>query len=1314
NSSNSKPLNKSHHKSNTMSLDLQPQNSKKMTKHSSLDNIDSVKLEKSHASLHKYNSKESNSNIRNSSGPLSPLNKELQMDLDLSGIPNQNEIEKVNINDEEEEDEIIVPPNGIISPYLDSDMANINDTFKSMKMKQKMIGHNRSHSVGATPQKNNSAMAQEKYLSLINGSQIPNANTMDSHFMFTNTTTNINTSSKIPSLTSIIDTPPITDSTTPSLECAQSNEQAQTNPSHILNMLSTESNDEVHKEPSNHELKSYDSSNFPSISSLDLSYTEKAPNKINEKSFVENESFSISQSTIKNTEKRNDIVNDSIFDNEISFNTKEEEEDMIEEIIEVNTEDLPPLETLETLSDDGIDDVDIDIKELNKKRRAKMKNQNSSAAENDYIYVNENTGEKINKIEIIEIEIEDETPSHEINHTTEIINDKDIEEELENEIFDDTKTQSSQPHHHQQQQQHHQSQEMNDIEKEILRDDSDRASTESNDNKASLSVGSVHKSIKSHSSTSSHNEIKNSKSVKTDRSSENSRKEIKTENANNNDNNPEEQAVQEGIPPPKLNKTDLNIDIQKVNDKVNVKRSKSINIFKSHERSRSLDLKFDKKHILGIIFNKKDSSSSKKASSSNPPSLPPKSSSSPIKKSNTTKSATKGSNVNTSTKPSNNNFNGFKIPEFNFNGFIKSNSPIVNRKLQRRHSISSPEKTDLDPTIYNSRIKKSEGMSPTSKLNRHGTINTPYLNTTKPQRIPMDIEKDSDIISVEDIQASLFNVSKLSSHSSRKDDSEHSSHSKSSSSSHLRKERLKLGRQESPHTYKKSSGSTTPTNASPKKYIFDLEEDEELQPLNPITTTPILQDAINDILDKELPEIKIVPESPDIISMDNIPIYNSVDIENIPIYTESEIIVQPEEEEDKEEETEKGYFKMDDLKSDESHSSYNDKSNGSIMALINKNWKLLSEDLSEENIILPSKVSKNNNTKKTNFLKSQTDNNYLDFSNNMDNISPILPPLSKTLNINIGNAFATVENEYLEKKSPRREDNGGNINHKNNKYYRMCVNNIGNPFLNPNNVLEVSENDTYKGKTTICSPPIDVESIIGSILDSEDKEDTTIDEVDTDDNKDIFEKNLQDYQFTSILPENSKKVDQNENDNKENVNANIINYSSVKDTKSNTTDKNKKSSYIIPSVTSFRKYSLPTSNINKTSIDENQHLHRSRSGNGKNAYGHSCTPLSSYNNHYFENNSSNNTSGSRHHKNKKYERILAVHDYKGRDNREMSLEKGDILIVKQRKGTWIYGVKESNIFKIDIITNQQIKFKHREHGWVPATYVKPYDSTISS
>jgi hypothetical protein len=261
------------------------------------------------------------------------------------------------------------------------------------------------------------------------------------------------------------------------------------------------------------------------------------------------------------------------------------------------------------------------------------------------------------------------------------------------------------------------------------------------------------------------------------------------------------------------------------------------------------------------------------------------------------------------------------------------------------------------------------------------------------------------------------------------------------------------------------------------------------------------------------------------------------------------------------------------------------------------------------------------------------------------------------------------------------------------------MDNLGNPFLNPKmNDIEIYENEAYKGKATICSPSIEVESVIGSILEVNDEDQ---DEEYNDDDE-AFENNIQNL---NIIPEPKKDTIGEED--KENMDYNIMNNHFLKINK-NSDNKNTKSNNVVSSVTSFRKYSLPTSSLSKMS-DENKYLQKSKSGNRQNG---PFTPLNSNNNSNLKSNGNETTINNKsyHNKNKRYERILAVHDYKARDNREMTLEKGDILIVKQRQGSWIYCVKESNIFKLDIITNQPIKFEHREHGWVPSTYIKPYNN----
>jgi hypothetical protein len=399
------------------------------------------------------------------------------------------------------------------------------------------------------------------------------------------------------------------------------------------------------------------------------------------------------------------------------------------------------------------------------------------------------------------------------------------------------------------------------------------------------------------------------------------------------------------------------------------------------------------------------------------------------------------------------------------------------------------------------------------------------------------------------------------------------------------------------------------------------------------------------------------------------------------------------------------------------------------MALINKNWKLLSEDYVEEG--KQSKKINKNNLLKPNQLTNSSD--YLDFSNNLDDeISPILPPLSKSLNINMVNAFATVENEYLEKKTPKKitnlelntngNNNSNNNNNTNNKHinsqYIKYMDNIGNPFLNPKmNGIEISENEAYKGKATICSPSIEVKSVIGSILEADDDDD---DENEYNDNDEEFEKNMENI---NINTEFKKDINNNGEENKENIDYNIMSSLFLRSNKNNDI-KNSKASNVVSNVTSFRKYSLPTSTLNRMA-DDGKYLQRSKSGNRKIG---SITPLSlissnnnsnsnnnnntkTTNNTTTNNNNLNNKSNNKsyYHKNKDYERILAAHDYKARDNREMNLDKGDVLIVKQRQGSWIYCVKEYNIFKVDPITNQPIKYEHRDHGWIPSTYVKPYN-----
>ncbi|ORX80057.1 hypothetical protein BCR32DRAFT_294038 [Anaeromyces robustus] len=1258
------------------------------------------------------NNNNNNMNPRDSNGPLSSLNKELNFE--ISEIPNIK-------NGIREGDDIIA---SIGSPKFNNDLPHhpMNEAYKFVKKQQQTIGHNRSHSVGADPFNNSSLMTQEKCLNLINGSPIPKSNSISLGSPFNNppNTTNIDSSSKIPSLTSIVNTPPVVStsiSTTISTsistsesesgsstttEITRSKSQPLSHTSNILNMLNNENenNEKFHRKTSTPELKSYiASSNIQNISSLNISEIENIQNNNKvmggEKSYCENESFSISQSTIKFEHQRKN--SDSIFDNEISFNNEEENIIPVEENSEIKRMDMS----------DGIDDMSINDNVITYKNESEKKTDNNNTN-------NMNNMNNINNINNTNIE-----DGEEIVYEEEII----VIEEKEN-IIEDTSSINNNINNNN----------INNNINKIIKKNSSRNKR----NEIKIETDIEVKSIKSTASKDddktptyprkeelplSHSPVKSSKSVK-----------INSKHPNNVHHYSD------------INKTDLNIDIKKLNEnKSNVKRSKSINIFKSHERSRSLtDMKFDKKHILGIIFNKKDSNSSKK--SQNSPTVPSKMSPFPIiKKSNSTaNSDTKSVRSNSSNKSSEGNgnvkekeSNGFRIPDFNFNNFIKSNSPIVNRKLQRRHSISisSPEKAsfDHDQVYYN------------NNNNNNNNINKNELN-----RNPVPIDKDNEKISLEEIQASLFNVSSISNPTMKGNNDKQSDGSQSpnisNTSSQLRRERIMIGIQKSPSSSHKSGSSSINNDKSIKKENLNLQ-------LNHFSDTPNLQNAINNILNKELPEIKVssdekqnnntdnndnnndnvnknnnnnsLEESQDIMNLENLPIYNSADIENIPIYTESEIDIK---------EDSNGHLKVNTntnttQEDDTSTSKSYDKTNGSIMSLINKNWKLLSEDYVDINNNINNNKNKNNKNNNIKKPEIQSSTEYLNVHNNMDEISPILPPLSKSLNINMVNAFATVENEFLEKKQQKVKDEFGIKNM--NQQYIQCMDNLGNPFLNPDmNGLEISENEAYKGKATICSPSIEVESIIGSILDVEDEGD---EEEEYNDDDEAFEKQMENI---NIIPETIKK-DKNDNLNNKNTNKNSLNNNNnnnnddsnkeniIHNTNNNignqflrsnkNSDLKNSKNNVVASVTSFRKYSLPTSNLNKVPSEEGKYLQRSKSNN-KYTPLESLTPLSSNlskNNNSESSNTNNSNTTKSYHKNKKYERIIAVHDYKGRDNREMSLEKGDVLIVKQRKGTWIYGVKESNIFKLDLITNQQIKFEHREHGWVPSTYIKPYNTNSS-
>jgi len=905
NNNNNMNTNKTYNNNN---YNLNSYQNSKLSKHSSIiDNTEHANIEKNFTAIPNYDEQGINSNTdtRDKNGPISPLNNELHLDFGVSEIKNQNVV-ITNSDLDNNDDEIITSPTTITN--LNNELAQMNDAYKFMKKQQRIACHNRSHSVGADPFNNNSIVTQEKYLSLINGSAMPNnlsSLTMDSPFNQPSSTTNIDTSSKIPSLTSIIDTPSVSGST-PSLEITQSKIQPPTN-SHILNMLSM-TNNSNNKRFSNSYLSS---SNLNNASSLNISEIENPYNKvISDDSFCENQSFSISQSTIIKDNRRKSIDNDSIFDNDISFDNGEEEVIHIDD----DKENL-------MIKSENVGDIDINDMNLN---------DNNKPDENEIIYIKENEGEQITKIEVVEI-IENEIISQNIENTTEVDNINDIENELESEIINEIDLPSA----------------VETEEEEVL--------TPKVKEKEMLDAQVVQEEFVEKGSKSdripvlqTEEELVSSRKSKSQQDDPKSLNIVKT---------PENLNIE--INPTELNKLDLNIDSAKSNEKNFVKRSKSINIFKSHERSRSLtDMRFDKKHILSIIFNKKDSSISRRNSGSS------------IKRSN--------SNSNTDNKsihssPSRKSASGslkesFKspinLPEFNCNKFLKSNSPFVDSKLQRRHSISNPEKTNLDYTVYNKDEKKENAKTATiPRSYKRKDMETQYIHNEL-KRTPIPIEKDNERISIGEIQSSLFNISSLSGSSLKEEnEKDHSSRSQSSryssTSSQLRKERLRLGKQYSPTKFRRNNSITKPI--SPNNYKNTQIETEKPQLNHPITTTPILENAMNDILNKELSDITVTDkahsfekhtlENQDKIPMENLSIYNSSDIKNIPNYTDSKVHRKNKED--------NNYSNKDSLDEED------DNSNGSIMALINKNWKLLNDDYSEnENVMTPTPLSQksdNNN-----------------------------------------------------------------------------------------------------------------------------------------------------------------------------------------------------------------------------------------------------------------------------------------------------------------------------------------------------------------
>ncbi|KAJ3096885.1 hypothetical protein HDU97_005458 [Phlyctochytrium planicorne] len=72
------------------------------------------------------------------------------------------------------------------------------------------------------------------------------------------------------------------------------------------------------------------------------------------------------------------------------------------------------------------------------------------------------------------------------------------------------------------------------------------------------------------------------------------------------------------------------------------------------------------------------------------------------------------------------------------------------------------------------------------------------------------------------------------------------------------------------------------------------------------------------------------------------------------------------------------------------------------------------------------------------------------------------------------------------------------------------------------------------------------------------------------------------------------------------------------------------------------------------------------------------------------------------------EMVIALHAFAKRSGKEMSLDKGDVIVVHKRQGTWIYGTKVRRR-ALEGVTDKKDEGKvEKEVGWIPVAFVAKY------